>query len=157
MANKLLSLFVITIFFLVNFSYVITGHKNENSKNNMWISRFNMGKDGNKINKDADRHLHETYKKDTDNLLNSNKKDVFTDERSALLLKEIYTKDKELSIIKRKKKMYKNATITLGTLIAVIAIRLIKKYIENYLLKLVDDCPFLSVNKNMDKSNEEKL
>ncbi|SBS95496.1 conserved Plasmodium protein, unknown function [Plasmodium ovale] len=146
MKNKLSSLFVISFFLLVVFSNVIKGDNNINKKRDMWISRFFLGKRDQKTDNDVSEEEHkakiekakiEKEKKEKEEILTSNNKEDMNDVRSMLLLKEIYEKDNQLSIISRKKKKYKTATFTLGTLLTLIAVRALANLAVNGLTKLV--------------------
>ncbi|CAG9479627.1 conserved Plasmodium protein, unknown function [Plasmodium vivax] len=129
MRHKLPILLVINLFLLITFGDVVKGDNIINKKKDIWKYRFTVGKgtpkkneDFNDKNKDKDKD----NKKDKDDFLTSgNHKDDMNDSRSIMLLREIYEKDNQLSIINRKKKKYKTATFTLGTLITIIALRAI--------------------------------
>ncbi|SBT02510.1 hypothetical protein POVCU1_077700, partial [Plasmodium ovale curtisi] len=128
------------------FSNVIKGDNNINKKRDMWISRFFLGKRDQKTDNDVSEEEHkakiekvkiEKEKKEKEEILTSNNKEDMNDVRSMLLLKEIYEKDNQLSIISRKKKKYKTATFTLGTLLTLIAVRALANLAVNGLTKLV--------------------
>ncbi|CAA9990278.1 conserved Plasmodium protein, unknown function [Plasmodium knowlesi strain H] len=133
MKHKLPILLVINLFLLITFGDVIKGDNITNKKKDIWKSRFTAGKgtpkkNENSIdkNKEKDKGKDKDIKKNKDDFLTSliNKEDM-NDSRNIMLLREIYEKDNELSIIRRKKKKYKTATFTLGTLITIIALRAI--------------------------------
>eukprot|EP00366_Plasmodium_knowlesi_P000526 XP_002258023.1 hypothetical protein, conserved in Plasmodium species [Plasmodium knowlesi strain H] len=123
MKHKLPILLVINLFLLITFGDVIKGDNITNKKKDIWKSRFTAGKGTPKKNENS---IDKNKEKDKDDFLTSliNKEDM-NDSRNIMLLREIYEKDNELSIIRRKKKKYKTATFTLGTLITIIALRAI--------------------------------
>ncbi|KJP89503.1 hypothetical protein AK88_00712 [Plasmodium fragile] len=131
MKHKLPILLIINLFLLITFGDVIKGDDIINKKKDIWKSRFTVGKgtpqnneDSNDKNKDTDKD-NKKDKVPDDILTSSNNRDDVNDSRNIMLLREIYEKDNELSIIKRKKKKYKTATFTLGTLLTIIALRAI--------------------------------
>ncbi|KAI4839930.1 hypothetical protein MKS88_001282 [Plasmodium brasilianum] len=133
MKYKVSVLYVITVFLLIAFSDVIKGDNsnNDNKKKDMWKSRFSLGKGTQKTDGDANEKNdknHDKEKKEKEFLMNNLKGADMNDPRSVMLLKEIYDKDNQLSIISRKKKKYKTATFTLGTLLTIIAIRTLTEF-----------------------------
>ncbi|ANQ06770.1 Uncharacterized protein PCOAH_00010010 [Plasmodium coatneyi] len=127
MKHKLPILLVINLFLLITFGDVIKGDNITNKKKDIWKSRFTAGKGTPKKNEDLnEKKKDKDNKKDKDDFLTSvSHKDDMNDSRNIMLLREIYEKDNELSIIRRKKKKYKTATFTLGTLLTIITLRAI--------------------------------
>ncbi|GAB65097.1 hypothetical protein PCYB_051150, partial [Plasmodium cynomolgi strain B] len=136
--HKLPILLVINLFLLITFGDVVKGDNIINKKKDIWKSRFTVGKGTPKKNEDFnDKNKDKDNKKDKDDFLTSgNNKDDMNDARSIMLLREIYEKDNQLSIINRKKKKYKTATFTLGTLITIIALRALADLAVNGIAKI---------------------
>ncbi|EUD64344.1 hypothetical protein C922_05283 [Plasmodium inui San Antonio 1] len=139
MKHKLSILLVINLLLLITFGDVIKGDNLINKRKDIWISRFTVGKGTPKKNEDFnDKNRDKDNKKDKDDFLTSgNNKDDMNDSRTIMLLREIYEKDNQLSIISRKKKKYKTATFTMGTLLTVIALRALADLAANGILKLI--------------------
>ncbi|GAW79608.1 hypothetical protein, conserved [Plasmodium gonderi] len=127
MKSKLSILFVINLLLLITVSDVIKGDNSINKNKDIWKSRFTVGKGTPKKNEDiSEKNKKKDNKKEKDDIQTGiNNRDDMNDSRSIMLLREIYEKDNQLSIVNRKKKKYKTATFTLGTLLTIIALRTI--------------------------------
>ncbi|CDO64065.1 conserved Plasmodium protein, unknown function [Plasmodium reichenowi] len=114
MKNKLSTLFFITIFLILIF---IDSAKGDERKN-FWKSRFTAGR-GNITNKPTE--VNHPIKKEGENFLSVGKGD--NDESRVMLLKELYQKDNELNIVRKKHKKYKSITVALASIIGMMLLR----------------------------------